>query len=42
MYLIFSGCGDTAVWTLRIKIPHEKYEGKKNDVLISFIGYVSD
>ena len=27
---------------LRIKKPYIKYEGKTNDVLIAFIGYVKD
>ena len=39
---IFSGCEDTAVWMIRIKKPYKSYEGKTNDVLIAFIGYVND
>ena len=39
---IFSGCGDTAVRMLRIKILTKRYEGKTNDILIAFIGYVND
>ena len=37
----FNGCEDTAVWMLRIK-SLKKYEGKTNDFLIAFIGYVND
>jgi hypothetical protein len=38
---IFNGCGDTAVWMLTHKKPYKTYEGKTNDVLIAFIGYVN-
>jgi len=34
-------CGDTAVCMLRIKTPYKRHEGKTNDVLIAFIGYVN-
>jgi len=27
---------------IRIKKPYKSYEGKTNDVLIAFIGYVND
>jgi hypothetical protein len=40
---IFKGCGDKALsLNLTPKKPYKKYEGKTNDVLIAFIGYVSD
>ena len=38
---IFNMCGDTAVWMLHKK-PNKRYEGKTNDLLIAFIGYVND
>ena len=38
---VFSGCGDRAVRMLRI-ISLKKYEGKTNDLLIAFIGYVDE
>jgi len=39
---IFIGCGDTAVWMLTHKKPYKRYEGKTNDILIAFVGYVND
>jgi hypothetical protein len=45
MCTIFSGCEKTAVCVcvnVTHKKPYKKYEGKTNDVLTAFIGYVSD
>jgi hypothetical protein len=39
---IFNGCGDTAVSVLHIKSLNKRYEGKTNELLIAFIGYVND
>jgi len=41
---IFSGCGDTTYSCLNVthKKPYKRYEGKKNDLSIGFIGYVND
>ena len=39
---IFSGCGGTAVWMLRIKSLTKGYKGKTSDLLIAFIDYVND
>ena len=39
---VFNGCGDTAVWMLRLNKPYKRSEGKTNDLLIAFIGYVND
>jgi hypothetical protein len=43
MCTIFSGCGNTAVClNVTLKKPYKRYDGKTNDVLIAFIGYVND
>ena len=39
---IFSGCGDNSCLNVTHKKPYKRYEGKTNDVLIAFIGYVND
>ena len=39
---IFNGFGDTACLNVTHKKPYKKYQGKTNDTLIAFIGYVND
>ena len=39
---IFIGCEDTAGFNDTHKKPYKSYEGKTNDVLITFIGYGND
>jgi len=39
---IFSGCGHNSCLDVMHKNPYKRYEGKTNDVLIAFIGYVND
>jgi hypothetical protein len=39
---VLNSCGDTAVLNVKHEKPYKRHEGKTNEVLIAFIGYVND
>jgi len=42
MYSVFNGCRDNSCLNVTHQKPYKRYEGKKNDVLIAFTGYVNN